>query len=168
MNKFLIVLVAVLLVGVGAFYYTREASAPTGDENSAMMGGEDTKKMQEEGMMDEQGKMMDSGMMEPENLIKATDSGFSPAELRVKAGTTVTFKNERSITVTPASAKHPTHTVYPGSDIKKCGTPEQATIFDSCAGIPAGKMWSFTFNEKGTWGYHDHNNPTHFGKIIVE
>ena len=67
-----------------------------------------------------------------------------------------------------ASAMHPTHMAYPGSDVKKCGTPEAGMIFDSCAGTPSGESWSFKFNSAGEWKYHNHLNVGHYGAIIVE
>lgn len=97
-----------------------------------------------------------------------TDSGFSPKELNVTKGTTVIFKNESSSNFWPASAMHPTHIVYPGSDIKKCGTSEENNIFDACKGILPGGSYSFIFDEIGKWGYHDHLRASNFGSIVVE
>ncbi len=102
------------------------------------------------------------------NTIVFTDSGFSPAALTVRVGDTVVFENQSSVDFWPASAMHPTHKVYPGSDIEKCGTAEEAGIFDACRAIPAGGSWSFTFGEAGNWNYHNHLNAGNFGKIIVE
>ena len=104
----------------------------------------------------------------PANIIIFTDSGFSPNLLTIKLGETVTFKNESSKPTWPASAMHPTHKVYPGSDIEKCGTAEESKIFDACRDIPAGGSWSFGFDNVGTWGYHDHLDASKFGKIIVQ
>jgi len=101
-------------------------------------------------------------------VLAYTDSGFAEKTITIKSGTTVEFKNQSSRGMWPASAMHPTHTVYPDSDIKKCGTAEEEGIFDSCGEIAPRESWSFTFNEVGEWGYHNHNNPSHFGKIIVQ
>ena len=99
--------------------------------------------------------------------VTRTDDGFSPTPLTIKKGSTVTFVNNSSEPSWPASAMHPTHTVYPGSDIQKCGSDEQGSIFDACKGLENGESFSFTFNEAGEWGYHDHLNSKKFGKIIV-
>lgn len=99
-------------------------------------------------------------------MITANDSGFSPATVTIKKGDTVMFMNGGTRPVWPASAMHPTHKVYPGTDIANCGSGMM--MFDACKGIPAGGEWSFTFNNAGTWGYHDHLNSSHFGKIVVE
>ena len=103
-----------------------------------------------------------------ETTIVYSDSGFFPKEVTVKKGSVVTFKNESSLKMWPASAKHPTHEVYPGSSITKCNTPAASAIFDACKGISRSESWSFTFNEVGSWAYHDHLKPTYFGKITVE
>jgi len=97
-----------------------------------------------------------------------TDSGFSPSPLTIKVGDTVAFTNQSSKDMWPASAMHPTHKGYPGSDIQKCGTSEESEIFDACRGIPPGGSWSFKFVNAGSWNYHDHLNSSKFGKIVVE
>lgn len=96
-----------------------------------------------------------------------TENGYEPNEVTVKKGEAVTFVNATATPTWPASAQHPDHKVYPGSDIAKCDTLEASTIFDACKGLAEGESWAFTFNEVGTWNYHDHLNPTKFGKIIV-
>jgi plastocyanin len=103
-----------------------------------------------------------------EVIIKITANGFEPKEVEITKGTKVTWVNEQPNPSWPASAVHPTHEVYPGSSIKKCGTPEQEKIFDACRGINQGESWSFVFNEIGEWYYHDHLNPSWKGEIIVK
>lgn len=127
-------------------------------------------KQQELGSQQEQ-----PGQQEEENsglvataVVLYTDTGFVPQIFNIKAGETVTFVNGSSNPMWPASAVHPTHRVYPGSDIAKCDTADANKIFDACKGIAAGSEWSFTFTEKGSWGYHDHLNPNMRGTIAVE
>ena len=103
-----------------------------------------------------------------ENVVVATGSGFSPSVIMVNQGETVKFGNGGSQPVWVASAIHPTHTVYPNSDIAKCNTPQAENMFDACKGVAPGEVWSFKFDAKGTWGYHDHLNPSSNGKVIVE
>lgn len=102
------------------------------------------------------------------NVIEITSSGFTPQTLTVSKGDTVTWINKDTEKHWPASAVHPTHTVYPGSSIEKCGTSEEKNIFDACHGLAQGESFSFTFNEVGSWGYHDHLVGGVFGKIIVK
>ncbi len=94
--------------------------------------------------------------------VEITSSGFSPNTLTIKTGETVTFVNKDSRPHWPASAVHPTHTVYPetGGCI--------GSKFDACKGLAQGETFSFKFNQKGTWNYHDHLNPSLTGTIIVQ
>ena len=101
-------------------------------------------------------------------IIEMNDSAYSPKMLEINKGDTVTFINNGLNLHWPASASHPTHTVYPGSDIEKCNTSEENKIFESCRGVEPGKNWSFTFNEQGNWSYHDHLYPSLRGKILVK
>jgi len=96
------------------------------------------------------------------NTVEITSSGFSPNTLTINAGVTVIFVNKDSRSHWPASAVHPTHTVYPetGGCI--------GSKFDACKGLTQGETFSFTFNQKGTWKYHDHLNPGLTGTIIVQ
>ena len=95
-------------------------------------------------------------------------SGFSPKEITIFEGETVMFKNESAREMWPATAIHPTHTIYPGSSILKCGGAEKIRIFDSCQAVAQGESWSFVFGEVGSWRYHDHLQTRQTGKIIVE
>ncbi|MEK6897300.1 MAG: hypothetical protein AABW93_02100 [Nanoarchaeota archaeon] len=107
------------------------------------------------------------GVQTSEEVIEITSSGLIPATIEISKGDTVTWVNKDVEKHWPASAIHPTHRVYPGSDIEKCGTGEEKSIFDSCRGLATGESWSFTFNEVGSWSYHDHLVNGLFGKVIV-
>lgn len=91
---------------------------------------------------------------EKTTTITITDSGFSPKQLTVVAGTRVTLVNNGQALHWPASDAHPTHELLPGFDAKR--------------GLLTGETYSFTFAKKGTWSYHDHLNPTLTGTITVE
>jgi plastocyanin len=102
-----------------------------------------------------------------ENVITYTDSGYSPKTLTVKSGETVTFKNESSSSMWPASAVHPSHRVYSGTSLSEHCPDINGTAFDACKGYLPGQTWSFKFDKVGSWKYHDHLNPTHTGTIEV-
>lgn len=121
---------------------------------------------QEESVPSEGGEL--GGATVNMHTIEITDTGYSPNNLTIKAGDIVTWVNKGTKPNWPATAQHPTHLVYPGSDIQKCGTAEEDAIFDACQGIPPGESWSFTFTEKGSWGYHEHIEFKMFGRINVE
>ncbi len=101
------------------------------------------------------------------HTIEITSSGFSPNSLEIESGDSVKFVNLKSVESWPASDIHPTHTLYPGSGSSKCGTAEEENIFDACRGLQTGESYTFTFNEKGSWGYHDHLRASSKGTIIV-
>jgi plastocyanin len=96
--------------------------------------------------------------------VEITSSGFSPNSVTISAGDAVEFVNKDSAAHWPASAQHPTHSVYPESG--GC----IGSKFDACKGLKQGESFSFTFNEVGSWNYHDHLNARapFFGKVIVE
>ena len=103
-----------------------------------------------------------------EVVVTYTDFGFSPREVTVAKDGTATFQNQSSRDMWPASAVHPTHMAYPGSDIEKCGTAEEPRLFDACGPVAPGESWSFVFTEQGSWGYHDHLNVSNTGRIAVQ
>lgn len=104
------------------------------------------------------------------NVVTYTDSGYKPNTITIKKGETVVWKNESSSQMWTASAIHPTHKAYPGTDISLCGAQTLIAIsmFDSCAGVVSGQSWSFKFDNVGIWGYHNHLNSSKFGKVVVE
>ena len=97
-----------------------------------------------------------------DNTIEITASGFNPSTLTISAGETVTWINRGSSQAWPASAVHPTHKDYPetGGCI--------GSKFDACKRLKPGEAYSFTFNQKGDWSYHDHLNSGSIGTIIVQ
>lgn len=99
--------------------------------------------------------------------ILMTESGFEPDTVEILQGDIVLFVNKDVAERWPASNIHPTHTVYPGSDIKKCSTSDTGALFDACRGLATGETFSFVFTEVGRWRFHDHLVPRHTGEIIV-
>ena len=99
---------------------------------------------------------------EEANVITYTEAGYSPSALEIKTGETVTFKNESSQSMWPASAMHPIHQEYPTTG--GC----LGSAFDACMGVQPGDIWSFKFDIAGNWKYHDHLSPKNFGAITVK
>ena len=149
MNKIIGIIIVIAIVGLGAWYFMKGNYAEKKDKMQATSTPEEA-------------------VMGEENTIIYTDAGFSPSPLTIQAGETVEFKNTSSREMYVASAMHPTHTGYPGTDIEKCGTAGASQMFDTCEKTMPGASWTFTFNEKGEWPYHDHINAKYFGKIVVE
>lgn len=106
----------------------------------------------------------DSGANE-ENVVIYTANGYEPSTLTIKAGETVTFKNESGQSMWTASNVHPSHTLYDGQNLDAHCPDTAGTAFDQCA---TGDEYSFTFTKAGSWGYHNHISSNHMGTIVVE
>ena len=96
----------------------------------------------------------DGGTQTDRNLVAYAEEGFSPTVLRVKVGTTVRFRNDTTADLRVASDPHPTH--------------DNLSAFDSVSLLSQGESYSFTFTRLGTFGYHNHQQASHKGTIIVE
>ncbi len=81
------------------------------------------------------------------------DNGFSPATITVKSGTTVTIKNNSSHGLQFDSDPHPAHT-----------DDEELNVNS----VPEGGSETFVVKRTGTFGYHNHLNPSDTGTIVVE
>jgi len=108
------------------------------------------------------------GPVVKENVVTYTNTGYSPKTLTIKKGETVTFKNQSSRSMWPASAVHPSHRVYSGTSLEQHCPDVAGTAFDACKGYLPGESWSFKFDKVGTWKYHDHLDPSDTGTITVE
>lgn len=86
-------------------------------------------------------------------VITYRDSGFSPPVLRAASGSRITLENQSSEDLQLASDPHPTHT-----DNTELNTDV----------IEPGKSSTVTVTSKGTWGYHNHLDPGHTGKIVID
>lgn len=87
-----------------------------------------------------------------QNIVIYTSDGFSPANLVIKVGTKVVWKNEAG-SLSVNSSPHPTHTDY---------SPLNLGI------IGKGELKSLIFDKPGTYRYHNHLNPSHKGTVNVE
>ena len=77
---------------------------------------------------------------------------FSPTNLRIHAGDTVTFRND---------AQHALRIV--GTLDARTGRP----AFDSNGTVPGGSSFAFTFAEPGVFAYHNSEKEQEAGVIIV-
>lgn len=82
------------------------------------------------------------------------ETGFEPQITTIRQGDTVVFRSELGSQFWPASDIHPTHGAYPE--------------FDPQEPIERGQNWSFKFDKKGSFRFHDHLNPFYMGTIKVE
>ena len=88
-----------------------------------------------------------------QNVVTLTANGFSPSPLTVKASTSVTFINKSGSKATVNSAPHPVHTNYPPLNL---------------GSFADGGTLSYKFDKPGTYGYHNHLNPSQTGQVVVQ
>lgn len=161
MIKLLPVLLLALVVGISGC-----TTLDSGSENGDAMGHDDDAMEKPDGdAMDKEDGHDDDHGPPQEHIIEMSANGYSPSSLTIHHGDTVTWTNIDGTPNWPASAQHPTHTVYPGSSITKCPSDE---IFDACRALDQGESYSFTFDEVGEWFYHNHVDASQFGSITVE
>lgn len=161
-NKIFITVIVIAIIVLGGYILLRKPQSPAPSPDTQTEPSEEMLPTQPATTQEEEAPSMN------ENVVIYTDSGFSPSTIRVKIGATVTFKNESSKAMWPASAIHPSHKVYSGTSLQEHCPDINGTAFDACTGIQPGNSWSFTFQKKGNWKYHDHLNPGNTGTILVE
>lgn len=85
--------------------------------------------------------------------ITYTDDGFDPASTKAKAGDTILVVNRSSMSLAFNSDDHPSHM-----------NQSELNIGD----VPRGGSQEFTVTKTGTWGFHNHDNASDAGTIVVE
>jgi plastocyanin len=82
-----------------------------------------------------------------------TDAGFNPSTATIKASQTVKVVNNSQKEIKFASNPHPAHTDNPELNTND---------------LEAGDSTTFTVTKKGTWGFHNHYDPSQGGTLTVE
>lgn len=88
------------------------------------------------------------------NTVTITSLGFEPKVVTIKAGETVTWVNNDSVSHQVNSAVHPTHQVYP--PLNKIDL------------LKPGDKKSLEFPQIGSYKYHDHLNSSLVGTVVVK
>ncbi|MEN9621830.1 MAG: hypothetical protein RLZZ67_264 [Candidatus Parcubacteria bacterium] len=91
--------------------------------------------------------------LSPIKEIRFNESGLSPRRLVVNMGDVVTFINDSTHEVWPASDPHPTHNVDPQFDTRRPLKPNDT--------------WTYSFQNPGVWKFHDHLASVVEGEIVV-
>lgn len=138
MNKFIVILIIIILIVGGFFLFYGKSNTPT-IENQTPNSPESSTQ---------------TANVQSKVVITYTDAGFMPQTITIKSGDIVTFVNQSSRKMWTASDPHPAHTNYPD--------------FDEKVSVGKGESWSFVFDKVGSWGYHNHNNPSDTGTIVVK
>jgi len=88
-----------------------------------------------------------------EPTITLTSAGFSPDNVTIKAGQKITWINKSGTEATVNSDPHPSHTNFQPLNL---------------GSFADGASLSLTFDQTGTYGYHNHLNPNARGTITVQ
>lgn len=84
--------------------------------------------------------------------ITTGSGGFSPSTVNITAGDTVRWTNNDSVTRSVFSKNHPSHTLYSSLNL---------------GNVAPGGTLQLTFNDVGTYGYHDHLYSSNLGTVVV-
>ncbi len=165
-----IVVVVVILLGVGWYLYAPQVAPDTQNVQSDTPATTTTSTTgtNEESTGADVGVGVGVGdasdQIPTDATVTYTTEGFTPREVTVKRGGSVSWTNDRGGNMWVATAQHPTHTVYAGTSLSAHCDDSTDVSFDQCKN---GEMYTFTFDKVGTWGYHNHSNASHFGRVIV-
>ncbi len=151
MKKLIIVIVLLLLGGaVAAFALTRDSDTAE-DTAGTPADTRDTRPSDADMPVDE-GDEAAPGMADAVTVVY-TNAGFVPNTYRLVRGGEVTIENRSSDPLDFASDDHPVHT---DNTELNAGT------------IEPGDSVTITLDTAGTWGFHNHENASHTGTIIVQ
>lgn len=165
MKKVVITIIAIGVIIVGSSFLLRgKVQAPIKNN------GQQQSQIQQQSQTEQISKKNKTGASQSnsDRQVVYTNSGYSPAELIVNIGDTVIWKNESSQSLWTASSLHPVHGAYGGTSLQEHCPDKENNDFDECKSSQTGELWPFTFNKAGTWKYHNHLNPSHFGQVIVK
>jgi len=136
MNKALIAIIVVIVLGLGGWiiYDNHKSNDNTANSNTGNTNSSASNSNQ---------AAASTGAVTIENMM------FSPSQITVAKGGTVTWTNKDSVS----------HTVT--DDLSNVGGPASGDI-------QPGKTYSFTFNKTGSFQYHCTIHPSMRGTIVVK
>lgn len=145
-----IVLVVLLAGGLLAYnaYQSNRITQPTIQTNQNSPAANETDST------DTTSAASDSAGTDSGSKVTITSSGFTPETITINVGDTVTWVNNDTTNHTVNSDNHPNHLLYP--------------ILNEAGLIKPSESSSVTFNEAGTFTYHDHLNAALVGKVVVK
>ncbi len=164
-SKSIVGIIVILLILIGGYFFvvedTNNEDQPLTSTPTPVTPGQNTATPTPPANQDENAT---SGDQVRTVTIRYTDQGFTPADITISKGDTVTWVNETTGTMWVASDVHPTHVLYSGTN-RSAHCPDTAnTTFDQCEN---GSDFSFTFDKVGAWEYHNHSRANFTGTVNV-
>lgn len=158
------VLAIIIILAGGWWYFSQAPAMPAATDITAVTNGEGTAATADTstGGTDTSTSTQATGP-----TIHFTASGFVPKDVAIQVGQKVTFVNDTSGPMWVASAAHPTHTEFDGTDrATHCsGTYTGPTPFDECQ---PGSTYTFVFGKAGTFTFHNHMAAQYTGTVMVK
>lgn len=153
------VVILVLLAGGAVFALNRNTADPATSGTTQLDGSAATESTSPPPTTDPQAarEADDNCPTEETPVITVSASAFSPSCVTVKAGTTITWKNDSGSQIQIGSDPHPSHT----------GNRE-VSGGEFTLDIASGNSASSVLTTTGDHSYHDHLNPSARGTIKVE
>lgn len=164
MSKIIFIIIVIFLI-IGGYFLFKENNQP-----ASLITSQQSNLPAQTIELQKTDKSVQAGTAQSDKNYEViyTDSGYSPKEITIKIGETVTWKNQSSGGMWTSSGMHPTHVIYSGSSLDEHCPDIKNVSFDECASAQPGESWSFKFNKEGIWKYHNHVRASDFGSIIVE
>lgn len=141
MKKIIIAAAGIVILGGGAYALTRNSGKKDSSPDNTF------NTTQKSAVADTSDNKISS------TTIIYNGSNFSPSTLTIKAGTTVKVVNNSNSELQFDSDPHPAHTSNPELNV---------------GSVEPGQSAKFTANTTGTYGYHNHGNPSQTGTLVVE
>jgi len=136
-----IVIIAIVLAIITLFVATRETATPAISPNPSPNATANPS------------ASVSSSALASTTVLSYTDSGFSPASVTVAAGGQLTVKNTSSKPMQFNSDPHPVHTDDPELNLGPIAPGASATA---------------TLTKKGTFGVHNHLDPTQKATVTIK
>jgi len=99
-----------------------------------------------------------------EMIVRYTSDGFIPQQVTVDVGDSVRWVDEGGPSMWVASNEHPTHAGYDDTSLTEHCSNGSSRSFDSCQ---ARDSYEFTFEQNGSFTYHNHEQAGHSGTVVV-
>jgi plastocyanin len=152
------IIIILIIIGGGWWYFAAQAPAMPAQTETTAVVNSDTGAV---------ASSTDGSVAPLTQTIHFTASGFTPKDVTVANGGTVTWVNDSTGQMWIASDEHPTHTDYDStSRTTHCAAGYTGpTPFDECGN---GSSYSFTFGKAGTYSFHNHLAAQFEGTVTVE
>ena len=145
-----IILAVVVVIALAAALVVMSGSKP--DKSKATSNSESTKATPETPAANDQTEQP-AAKEEVAATITYSNDGFSPSSVTVNSGDKIKFTNSSDSVAAPSSNPHPVHTDNPELNV---------------GDIQPGDSRTITVATKGTWGMHNHYNPSQKVTVIVK